>query len=348
MNNTAFADLFGSARLVLCPELAATLAQIDDAQYKTWAVDMALVLQQLDFWMKGNSGETDSQGRRWIHNSLQTWQEQFPWMSIWGVRQALEKLRELGLVLFEKRKKQHWWHRGWYSLDYDALQRLKALSDSMCESPHIHESASPHIDVRDAHTSKQKTSLQKSHPTKEGGTANAQEEEAPTTSGMTPAVQTKTPASQQHTPTETNVPPVASNEPEIANQHREEPASKQTVTVQATVPAVVARPASNNLTQEVKDRLAACQIPLDKKVVADIEEHHLSQVRGALAHVEATWESIDNPRGVFLFQLPKQPVEPVGTRLPVYSAQDAPGTQVEPSEPPAGFFDSLRSRFGRK
>ncbi|MCT7984915.1 hypothetical protein NG796_16715 [Laspinema sp. A4] len=335
MNNTVFADLFGSARLVLCPELAATLAQIDDAQYKTWAVDMALVLQQLDFWMKGHSGETDSQGRRWIHNSLQTWQEQFPWMSIWGVRQALEKLRELGLVLFEKRKKQHWWHRGWYSLDYEALQRLKPLPDSMCESPHIHESASPHIDVRDSHTSKQKTSLQKSHPTKEGWPANAQEEEAPQTSRVTPAVKTKTLASQ-HTPTETNVPQVASNE-------TNSPASGQTVTV-----SVVARPASNNLTQEVKDRLAACQIPLDKKVVGDIEKHHLSQVRGALAHVEATWESIDNPRGVFLFQLSKQPVEQLGTRLPVYSVETAPGTQVEPSEPPTGFFDSLRKKFGRK
>ena len=171
----------------------------------------------------------------------------------------------------------------------------------------------------------------------EGGTANAQEEEAPTTSRVTSAVQTKTPASQ-HTPTETNVPPVASHEPEMNS-----PASGQTVAV-----SVVARPPSNNLTQEVKDRLAACQIPLDKKVVGDLEKHHISQVYAALAHVEATWESIDNPRGVFLFQLPKQTVEPLGTRLPVYSAQDAPGTQVEPSKPPTGFFDSLRSRFGRK
>ncbi|MCT7957313.1 hypothetical protein [Laspinema palackyanum] len=337
MNNTVFSDLFGSARLVLCPELAATLASLDDFKYKTWAVDMALVLQQLDFWMKGTSGETDNEGRRWVHNSLQTWQQQFPWMSIWGVRQALEKLRELGLVLFEKRKKQQWWHRGWYSLDYEALQRLKPLPDSMCESAHIHESANPHIDMRDSHTSKQKTSLQKSHPTKEGWPSLPEEEETPRKSLVTPSIETKSLATQ-HTPVEANVPPVANHKPETNS-----PASVQTVAV-----SVVARPASNNLTQEVKDRLAACQIPLDKKVVGDIEEHHLSQVRGALAHVEATWESIDNPRGVFLFQLPKQPVEPLGTRLPVYSAQDAPGTEVEASAPPAGFFDSLRSRFGRR
>lgn len=122
----------------------------------------------------------------------------------------------------------------------------------------------------------------------------------------------------------------------------------QTVTVQATVPTVVCSKAETNLTQEVKDKLAGCQIPLDKKVVEAIEKHHISQVYAALAHVEATWETVDNPRGVFLFQLPKQPVEPLGTRFPVYSVENAPGTQVEPSEPPAGFFDSLRSRFGRK
>lgn len=344
MNSNVFSDLFGSARLVLCPELAAIFAQLDDAQYKTWAVDMALVLQQLDFWMKGNSGETDSEGRRWVHNSLQTWQQQFPWMSVWGVRQALDKLRELGLVLFEKRKKQHWWHRGWYSLDYEALLRLKPAADSMCESPHIHESASPHIDVRDSHTSKQKTSLQESHPTQEGWTARTEEEEAPT-SLVTPSIEFQSLASPQHSLNEAIVPPIANNQPETIRQPPEKPAAVQTVTVEASVPA---SKAETNLTLSVKDRLADCQIPLDKKVVEAIGKHHISQVYAALAHVEASWETIENPRGVFLFQLPQKPIEQLGARLPVYSVETAPGTQVEASEPPAGFFDSLRHRFGRK
>ncbi|MCT7968997.1 helix-turn-helix domain-containing protein [Laspinema sp. D1] len=182
----------------------------------------------------------------------------------------------------------------------------------------------------------------------EGGTACAEEQEAPTTSLVTPKPQTKSLASQQHSSIEASVPAVASNESEIITQHREEPASKQTVTVEATVPAVVARPQETNLTQEVKDKLAGCQIPLDKKVVEAIEKHHISQVYAALAHVEATWETIENPRGVFLFQLPQKPIERLGSLLPVYTVETAPGTEIEASEPPAGFFDSLRKRFGRK
>ncbi|MCT7975244.1 helix-turn-helix domain-containing protein [Laspinema olomoucense] len=178
----------------------------------------------------------------------------------------------------------------------------------------------------------------------------SEEEEAPQASGVIPKAQTTSLASQQTSLVETNVPLIASSKPEI-----DSPASVQTVTVSAVVArpqetnlTVVARPQETNLTEEVRDRLAGFRIPLDKKVVEAIEKHHISQVYAALGHIEATWETIENPRGVFLFQLPKQPIEKLGSRLPFYTAEDAPGIQVEPSEPPTGFFDSLRKKFGRK
>ena len=70
-------------------------------------------------------------------------------------------------------------------------------------------------------------------------------------------------------------------------------------------------------------------IPLDgrvRKAITSLSSanafHDLSQAYGAVAHVERTWETIDNPRGVFLFQISRQPVEPMGARLPVRTAQD--------------------------
>ncbi len=56
------------------------------------------------------------------------------------------------------------------------------------------------------------------------------------------------------------------------------------------------------------------EIPLDNQVRKAIASHHISQAYGAAAHVENTWDSINNPRGVFLFQLPKQPIEQLGSR----------------------------------
>ena len=61
--------------------------------------------------------------------------------------------------------------------------------------------------------------------------------------------------------------------------------------------------------QELINKLEELEIPLDKAVRSALANHHLSQAYGAVAHVERTWETIDNPRAIFLYQLPKQPVE---------------------------------------
>jgi hypothetical protein len=60
---------------------------------------------------------------------------------------------------------------------------------------------------------------------------------------------------------------------------------------------------------DLKEKLQELEIPLDSKVLGAIARHDISQAYGACAHVEKTWETISNPRSVFLYQLPKQPVE---------------------------------------
>ena len=71
---------------------------------------------------------------------------------------------------------------------------------------------------------------------------------------------------------------------------------------------------SADIPVELKEKLEELEIPLDNQVRKAIASHHISQAYGAAAHVENTWDSINNPRGVFLFQLPKQPVEQLGSR----------------------------------
>jgi hypothetical protein len=60
---------------------------------------------------------------------------------------------------------------------------------------------------------------------------------------------------------------------------------------------------------DLKEKLRELEIPLDSKVLDAIARHDILQAYGAAAHVEKTWETISNPRSVFLFQLPKQLVE---------------------------------------
>ena len=71
---------------------------------------------------------------------------------------------------------------------------------------------------------------------------------------------------------------------------------------------------SGEIPDDFKEKLRELNITLDPKVSEAIASHHISQAYGAAAHVQNTWDSIDNPRGVFLFQLPRQPVEQLGSR----------------------------------
>ena len=64
------------------------------------------------------------------------------------------------------------------------------------------------------------------------------------------------------------------------------------------------------------------EIPLDGRVRKALASHDISQAYGAAAHIERTWETINNPRGVFLFQISRQPVEPMGARSKVKTAAD--------------------------
>ncbi|MGB5594520.1 MAG: hypothetical protein WBM62_10880 [Crocosphaera sp.] len=61
--------------------------------------------------------------------------------------------------------------------------------------------------------------------------------------------------------------------------------------------------------QDLINKLEELHIPLDEKVCKAIADHHISQAYGAMRHVENTWESVNNPRSVFLHQLPLQRIQ---------------------------------------
>ncbi|MEB3831890.1 helix-turn-helix domain-containing protein [Phormidium sp. CCY1219] len=60
----------------------------------------------------------------------------------------------------------------------------------------------------------------------------------------------------------------------------------------------------------------------DTRVIRAIASRDISQAYGAAAHVEKSFESCSNPTSVFLFQLPRQPIEKLGPVHPVMTAAD--------------------------
>jgi hypothetical protein len=86
---------------------------------------------------------------------------------------------------------------------------------------------------------------------------------------------------------------------------------------------------NQEIPSEIIHKLKQLNIPLDERVQKAISQYHLSQVLGALDHVKNTWETINDPKKIFLYQLPKQKVEQLGMRGKLYSAVDADGYSLE-------------------
>lgn len=93
----------------------------------------------------------------------------------------------------------------------------------------------------------------------------------------------------------------------------------------------------NSLLSEMERlQVKPCQGYSAERIAGVIKECHLSQLQGALKHVDETWETINNPTAIFCSKAPKMPIE-VECRLPefdraAYDAQMAQATTPEASK----------------
>lgn len=85
----------------------------------------ALILQQIHYWLEKSKHIID--GCKWIYNSYESWQRQFPFISLRTIKRAIAALKALQLIRVERFQKHRWNQTNWYTIDYE---RLKALSSS--------------------------------------------------------------------------------------------------------------------------------------------------------------------------------------------------------------------------
>jgi hypothetical protein len=88
-------------------------------------------------------------------------------------------------------------------------------------------------------------------------------------------------------------------------------------------------PSSDSLDPVLQQRFSSLNIPLDHTVLHALANFHSSQVKSALNHIEANFELIRSPKAVFLYQLPKQPLDDHRPLLPVFSARNFSGFTIQ-------------------
>jgi hypothetical protein len=81
----------------------------------------------------------------------------------------------------------------------------------------------------------------------------------------------------------------------------------------------------SSISSHLQQRLEHLGILPDHRIIQTISQYHPNQVSAALNHVEANFDLIKSSKAVFLYQLPRQPIEENKPLLPVYTARDFPG-----------------------
>ncbi|WP_099123634.1 conserved phage C-terminal domain-containing protein, partial [Xenorhabdus sp. KK7.4] len=100
--------LLKSRPLVVIPELATRLG-----------LNEAIILQQIQYWLTETSSGVEVYGCRWIYNSVEKWQEQFPFLSVSTIKRALGNLKKLGVLKIEQINKSSHDRTNYYAINYE-------------------------------------------------------------------------------------------------------------------------------------------------------------------------------------------------------------------------------------
>ncbi|MDN6162330.1 MAG: DNA replication protein DnaD, partial [Atopostipes sp.] len=64
---------------------------------KEIGLNEAIFIQQLHYWLNGKSAKVKD-GKKWVYNTYEDWQEQFPFWSVPTIKRIVSKLREKKLI----------------------------------------------------------------------------------------------------------------------------------------------------------------------------------------------------------------------------------------------------------
>lgn len=97
--------------IVLQPSLAVLLG-----------VNEALFIQQLHYWIQYSKNIRN--GRKWVYNSYESWQEKLPFISVTTIKRIISSLKKKGILLSDCFNKNGFDRTSWYTLDYEKLNAL--------------------------------------------------------------------------------------------------------------------------------------------------------------------------------------------------------------------------------
>lgn len=87
----------------------------------------ALVLQQIHYWLEKSKHHI--KGKKWVYNTYEEWQKQFPFLSVSTIKRTFHSLEKLGIVVSDNWNTLKMDKTKWYSINYEALGILDQSSE---------------------------------------------------------------------------------------------------------------------------------------------------------------------------------------------------------------------------
>jgi hypothetical protein len=104
--------LINEAPLMIVPSLAVEIG-----------LNEAVVLQQIHYWLSISKHKIE--GKKWVYNTYEDWQKQFPFWSISTIRRTFYSLEKSGIVVSDNWNALQLDKTKWYTIDYEQLLKIE-------------------------------------------------------------------------------------------------------------------------------------------------------------------------------------------------------------------------------
>ena len=82
----------------------------------------AIILQQIHYWL--NQSNHNHDGKKWIYNTYDDWNKQFPFWSVMTIRRTITSLEKQNLILIANYNKASFDKTRWYSINYPVVESV--------------------------------------------------------------------------------------------------------------------------------------------------------------------------------------------------------------------------------
>ena len=80
-----------------------------------FGINQAIVLQQFQYWISRSNNFVD--GRKWIYNTYEDWQKQFPWLTTRTIKNIVKSLVEQDVLIIGNHNKLSFDRTNWYAIN---------------------------------------------------------------------------------------------------------------------------------------------------------------------------------------------------------------------------------------